>query len=95
MGCDVALAADGGDRRHGCTGGVEILHRGDHDPHRRAQPQREYEERLLNRYVPAERGLVDAVIDPADTRREIAATLATLATKRDRSVGSSHDNTPL
>ena len=35
----------------------------------------EYEERLLNPYVAADRGFVDAVIDPADTRREVAAAL--------------------
>ena len=52
----------------GAKGAVEILHRRA-DP--RSGPQREldYEERLLNPYVAAERGYVDAVIDPADTRR--------------------------
>ena len=42
----------------------------------------------------AERGLVDAVIDPADTRREVAAAFELLATKRERLVRRKHDNSP-
>ena len=55
----------------------------------------DYEERFLNPYVAAERGLVDAVIDPADTRREVAAAIDLLATKRERLVRRKHDNSPL
>ena len=67
----------------GAKGAVEILHRRE-TPERRAQLEAEYEERFLNPYVAAERGFVDAVIDPADTRREVAAALELLATKRER-----------
>ena len=49
----------------------------------RAAFEADYAERLLNPYVAAERGYVDAVIDPADTRREIAASLTMLADKRE------------
>ena len=52
-------------------------------------------ERLLNPYVAAERGFIDAVIDPADTRREVAAALAVLADKRESLVSRKHGNEPL
>ena len=55
----------------------------------------DYTERLLNPYVAAERGYVDAVIEPADTRREIAAALDMLADKRERLPRRKHGNTPL
>jgi propionyl-CoA carboxylase beta chain len=50
---------------------------------------------LLNPYVAAERGLVDAVIDPADTRVEIAAALRILEDKRELLGGRKHGNSPL
>ena len=40
-------------------------------PEERAAFEADYTERLLNPYVAAERGYIDAVIDPADTRREL------------------------
>jgi len=55
----------------------------------------EYEARFLNPYVAAERGLVDAVIDPADTRRVLCDALDVLVTKRDIVVPRRHSNTPL
>jgi acetyl-CoA carboxylase carboxyltransferase component len=64
-------------------------------PEERAAFEADYAERLLNPYVAADRGLVDAVIDPADTRSEIAAALAVLAVKREHLVGRKHGNSPL
>jgi len=61
----------------------------------RADFEADYAERLLNPYVAAERGLVDAVIDPADTRAEIAAALEVLADKREVLAGRKHGNSPL
>jgi len=61
----------------------------------RAAFEADYTERLLNPYVAAERGYVDAVIDPADTRREIAAALRMLENKRERMPHRKHGNTPL
>ncbi len=78
----------------GAKGAVEVLHRRE-PPERRAELEKEYEERFLNPYVAAARGAVDAVIDPADTRREVAAALDLLATKREHLVPRRHDNTPL
>jgi acetyl-CoA carboxylase carboxyltransferase component len=55
----------------------------------------DYTERLLNPYVAAERGLVDAVIDPAETRSVIGHALEVLIDKRESLRPRAHDNTPL
>jgi acetyl-CoA carboxylase carboxyltransferase component len=78
----------------GARGAVEILHRRA-APEERVTLEADYEARLLNPYLAAERGLLDAVIDPSDTRREIADALELLATKRERIVPRAHDNSPL
>ena len=52
-------------------------------PEEREEFEADYAERLLNPYVAAERGYVDAVIEPAETRAEIAAALAMLEDKRE------------
>ena len=64
-------------------------------PDERAAFEADYAERLLNPYVAAERGFVDAVIEPARTRAEIAAALVALDDKCERLPGRKHDNTPL
>jgi acetyl-CoA carboxylase carboxyltransferase component len=64
-------------------------------PDERAEFEADYTERLLNPYIAAERGYVDAVIEPADTRREICAALHMLRDKREKLVSRKHDNTPL
>ena len=64
-------------------------------PEERAEFEADYSERLLNPYVAAERGFVDAVIDPADTRAEVCAALHMLRDKREKLVSRKHDNTPL
>ncbi len=64
-------------------------------PEEKAEFERDYAERLLNPYVAAERGFIDAVIDPADTRAEIAAALDILEDKRENLVGRKHGNSPL
>lgn len=61
----------------------------------RAVFESDYSERLLNPYIAAERGYIDAVIDPADTRREIASAFVMLRDKRERLIARKHDNTPL
>lgn len=78
----------------GARGAVEILHRGV-GPDERASLEADYEGRHLNPWRAAERGSVDAVIDPADTRREVAAALDLLEPKRERLRPRLHDNTPL
>ena len=78
----------------GAKGAVEVLHRRE-PPERRAELEAEYDERFLNPYVAADRGAVDAVIDPADTRRQVAAALDVLASKKERLVARRHCNSPL
>ncbi len=64
-------------------------------PEEREAFEADYAERLLNPYVAAERGYVDAVIEPAETRAEIAAALAMLEDKREELRRRKHGNTPL
>jgi acetyl-CoA carboxylase carboxyltransferase component len=64
-------------------------------PEERAAFEADYTQRLLNPYIAAERGFIDAVVDPADTRREIARALDALADKRETLVNRKHGNEPL
>jgi acetyl-CoA carboxylase carboxyltransferase component len=63
-------------------------------PEEKAQFELDYAERLLNPYVAAERGFIDAVVDPAETRREICAALEMLDDKREQLIEHKHGNTP-
>ena len=95
MGSDLSLAWPSAEIAvMGAKGAVEILHRRS-SPEERTALEADYEERFLNPYVAADRGLVDAVIDPADTRREVAAAIGLLATKRESLISRKHDNSPL
>jgi acetyl-CoA carboxylase carboxyltransferase component len=78
----------------GAKGAVAILYRRE-DEAIRVQREDEYATELLTPWVAAQRGYIDAVIDPADTRDAIARALATLETKRDRVAPRAHANTPL
>lgn len=64
-------------------------------PDERAAFEADYTDRLLNPYIAAERGYVDAVIDPAHTRAEICSALEALVDKREQFPGRKHDNAPL
>ncbi len=64
-------------------------------PEERAAFEADYTQRLLNPYIAAERGYVDAVIDPAETRQIIGEALTMLIDKRERLQARPHDNTPL
>jgi propionyl-CoA carboxylase beta chain len=95
MGNDVCLAWPWAELAvMGAGQAAAILRRRASDDERLAF-EADYAERLLNPYVAAERGYVDAVIDPADTRREITAALDMLADKRERLPRRKHGNTPL
>ncbi len=78
----------------GAKGAVEILHRRA-STDERAQLEADYEQRLLNPYIAAERGSIDGVIDPAETRSVIAGALDVLEHKRERLRPRDHDNMPL
>ncbi len=80
----------------GAKGAVEIIFRGDiGDQDKIAARTREYEERFLSPFVAAERGYIDEVIEPHETRRRIARALAMLRTKHAERPRKKHDNLPL
>jgi propionyl-CoA carboxylase beta chain len=79
---------------------VNIVYRNElknaEDPEtRRAELITEYEDTLANPYVAAERGYVDGVIPPHETRIEIVKALRLLATKREVLPSKKHGNIPL
>ena len=55
----------------------------------------EFRERFANPYIAAERGYVDAVIRPRETRRRLNQALDMLATKREKNPPRKHGNIPL
>src|SRR5436305_2755903 len=55
----------------------------------------EFRERFASPYVAAERGYVDAVIQPRDTRKKLIQALEMLETKRDKNPAKKHGNIPL
>ena len=61
----------------------------------RARRIREYEDTLANPYIAAERGYVDAVIEPSRTRVEVARALRHLRSKRATRAPRKHGNIPL
>ncbi len=84
----------------GPQGAVEILYRREiaeaGDPvARRSELVDEYIERYANPYLAAERGFVDDVIDPAETRAVLHRALELLATKREELPKRKHGNVPL
>ncbi|MBI2217147.1 MAG: acyl-CoA carboxylase subunit beta [Candidatus Rokubacteria bacterium] len=85
----------------GPEGAVNILYRrdieqaGGNGAELRAEKIREYREKFANPYVAAERGYLDEVIDPRDTRVRLVAALELLRTKRDSNPPKKHGNIPL
>ena len=88
----------------GAQGAVNIVHRktlkavadeGGDVEGKRAELMTEYEDTLANPYIAAERGYVDAVIKPSETRAEVVKALRLLATKRESLPPKKHGNIPL
>ncbi|MEI8263724.1 MAG: methylmalonyl-CoA carboxyltransferase [Actinobacteria bacterium] len=84
----------------GSQGAVEIVYRSEltnaTDPDTlRAELVDEYTERYATPYIAAERGYVDDVIDPAETRRVLVRSLEMLSTKREELPKRKHGNMPL
>ena len=80
----------------GAKGAVEIIFRnalGDDDEIDRRT--KEYEEKFLNPFVAAERGYIDEVIQPHNTRRRVARALSLLRNKKLENPWKKHDNIPL
>lgn len=85
----------------GAAGAVQILHgkrlASLDEPKRRAHKDAladEYEATFLNPYRAAERGLVDMVVEPADTRAVASAALGVLLSKRTLVGSRKHSNPP-
>ena len=78
----------------GATGAVQILHRGT-EADARSALEDDYAEALLTPWTAAERGYVDAVVDPADTRVVLARTFTLLQSRREQLVDRKHDAGPM
>ncbi|MSO18390.1 MAG: methylmalonyl-CoA carboxyltransferase [Actinobacteria bacterium] len=84
----------------GAQGAVNIIFRKEIDQSDDAEGRRvelieEYTDKFANPYVAAERGYVDDVIDPRDTRQVLIRSLDMLRTKREQSPARKHGNVPL
>jgi propionyl-CoA carboxylase beta chain len=84
----------------GAEGAVNILYKRELDAAAdiaaaRAAKIAEYREKFANPYVAAQRGFIDEVIEPRQTRAKLIAALSALETKRDRNPPKKHGNMPL
>jgi propionyl-CoA carboxylase beta chain len=88
----------------GAQGAVNILYRkelaaaateGRSVDEARATFIKEYEDALANPYVAAERGYIDTVITPSNTRKNVSKALRALRTKRESLPPKKHGNIPL
>jgi propionyl-CoA carboxylase beta chain len=84
----------------GPEGAVDIVYKRELESAGNSQETRqrkieEFRDRFANPYVAAERGFVDAVIEPHDTRRKLIQALEMLDTKRDKNPPKKHGNIPL
>src|SRR3989440_3434733 len=84
----------------GSEGAVNVIFRREiqnaSDPQaKRAELIARYEEQFSNPYIAAERGFVDDVIEPADTRPKLVQALRMLQTKREQVPARKHGNIPL
>jgi propionyl-CoA carboxylase beta chain len=84
----------------GSEGAVDIVYRRELEAaanrdELRKQKIEEFSDRFANPYVAAERGYVDAVIHPRDTRKKLIHSLEMLETKRDKNPSKKHGNMPL
>ena len=84
----------------GAQGAVNILYRKDlaqakDQEAKRAELITEYTEKFSNPYLAAERGTIDSVIEPEDSRQYITKAFRTLKTKRDTLPARKHGNIPL
>jgi propionyl-CoA carboxylase beta chain len=84
----------------GAQGAVNIVRRkeiaaADDPDEARARFMTEYEDTFATPYIAAERGFVDAVIEPSQTRQEVAKALRLLRTKRETLPPKKHGNIPL
>jgi propionyl-CoA carboxylase beta chain len=86
----------------GAEGAVNIVYKRELDRAPESDRERlrkekiaEFRERFANPYVAAERGYVDSVIEPSQTRSKLITALRSLETKRDINPKKKHGNIPL
>jgi len=81
----------------GAQGAVNVLHRREiaADPSVAAGLIKKYEDELLNPHIAADKGLIDAVIEPHQTRRQLTMALRALRNKRVDLPTRKHGNIPL
>jgi propionyl-CoA carboxylase beta chain len=84
----------------GPEGAVDIVYKRELDAAaNREQVRREkideFRDRFANPYVAADRGFVDAVIQPRETRKKLIQALGMLENKRDKNPPKKHGNMPL
>ncbi len=84
----------------GPEGAVDIVYRRELDKAKdkgelREQKIAEFRERYSNPYVAADRGYIDAVIQPRETRKKLIQALEMLQNKRDKNPPKKHGNIPL
>jgi acetyl-CoA carboxylase carboxyltransferase component len=86
----------------GADGAVNILYRRELDRAPEAEREKlrakltaDYRTEFLNPYLAAERGYIDDVIDPAETRARLISGLKMLSSKRDDRPPKKHGNIPL
>jgi len=84
----------------GAEGAVNILYKRELDAAKdvtaaRAAKVAEYREKFANPFVAAQRGFIDEIIRPQQTRAKLISGLATLETKRDKNPPKKHGNIPL
>jgi acetyl-CoA carboxylase carboxyltransferase component len=84
----------------GAEGAVNIIQRkaiaaADDAEAKRAELIADYEDRFGNPYIAAERGYIDDVIEPQDTRRRLVQSLEMLRSKRETIPQRKHGNVPL
>ncbi len=80
----------------GAKGATEIIHRADlGDSDKIAAHTADYEDRFANPFVAAERGFIDEVIMPHNTRMRVSRAFASLRNKKLSNPWKKHDNIPL
>jgi propionyl-CoA carboxylase beta chain len=86
----------------GAEGAVNIVYKREIDRAPEADRERirkekiaEFRERFANPYVAAERGYIDAIIEPSQTRAKLISSLRALENKRDTNPKKKHGNIPL
>jgi propionyl-CoA carboxylase beta chain len=87
----------------GPEGAVDIVYKRELDSAANPQERQElrqkkieeFRDRFASPYVAADRGFVDAIIQPRETRKKLIQALAMLETKRDKNPPKKHGNIPL